>query len=105
MIDKQTLEIKQDPASETSYTTLSEIGDDLPDHAPRYVLLSYPLTLVCPPFPEGRYMIEDGYVLMIDVAVRTHIGAVCAVILPTRHLQRGIENVVCGCEGVDEKYG
>jgi hypothetical protein len=28
------------------YTSLDEVAEDLPDHAPRYVLLSYPLTLV-----------------------------------------------------------
>jgi hypothetical protein len=28
------------------YTDLHELGDNLPDHAPRFVLLSYPLTLV-----------------------------------------------------------
>jgi hypothetical protein len=28
------------------YKSLEELADDLPDHAPRFVLLSYPLTLV-----------------------------------------------------------
>lgn len=46
MIDKATLEIKQDEEG-TVYKDLQEIGDDLPDHSPRFVLLSYPLTLVC----------------------------------------------------------
>jgi hypothetical protein len=45
MIDKSTLEIKQDE-DKTVYKTLEDIGDDLPDHSPRFVLLSYPLTLV-----------------------------------------------------------
>jgi hypothetical protein len=45
MIDKTTLEIKQDE-DKTVYKDLQEIGDDLPDHSPRFVLLSYPLTLV-----------------------------------------------------------
>jgi hypothetical protein len=44
MIDKTTLEIKKD--GDTVYTDLAEIGEDLPDHSPRFVLLSYPLTLV-----------------------------------------------------------
>jgi len=44
MIDKSTLEIKQD--EDTVYKDLGEIGEDLPDHSPRFVLLSYPLTLV-----------------------------------------------------------
>jgi hypothetical protein len=45
MIDKHTLEIKQDD-DKTVYQDLDEIADDLPDHSPRFVLLSYPLTLV-----------------------------------------------------------
>jgi hypothetical protein len=43
-IDKKTFEIVQDGS--TVYTTLQDIADDLPDNSPRYVLLSYPLTLV-----------------------------------------------------------
>lgn len=45
MIDKKTYEIRQDDGK-TVYKSLEEIGDDLPDHSPRYILLSYPLTLV-----------------------------------------------------------
>jgi hypothetical protein len=45
MIDKATKEIKQDD-DKTVYKSLEEIGDDLPDHSPRFVLLSYPMTLV-----------------------------------------------------------
>jgi hypothetical protein len=46
MIDKNTHEIRQDE-DQTVYKSLDEIAEDLPDHSPRYVLLSYPLTLVC----------------------------------------------------------
>lgn len=45
MIDKATKEIKQDE-EQTVYKSLDEISDDLPDHSPRFVLLSYPMTLV-----------------------------------------------------------
>ena len=45
MIDKQTKEIRQDDDA-IVYKSLEELADDLPDHAPRFVLLSYPLTLV-----------------------------------------------------------
>lgn len=45
MIDKATKEIKQDD-DKTVYKSLDEIADDLPDHSPRFVLLSYPMTLV-----------------------------------------------------------
>lgn len=44
MIDKHTHEIKQDD-DQMVYKSLDEIGDDLPDHSPRFILLSYPLTL------------------------------------------------------------
>ncbi|KAB5545931.1 GMF family protein [Coniochaeta sp. 2T2.1] len=56
LIDKSTHEIKQDP-DKTTYTTLDEIAEDLPDHTPRFVLLSYPLTL-----PSGRLSVP--YVLL-----------------------------------------
>ncbi|KDN62303.1 putative GMF family protein, partial [Colletotrichum sublineola] len=45
-IDKNTHEIRQDD-DKVVYKSLEEISDDLPDHSPRFVLLSYPLTLVC----------------------------------------------------------
>ncbi|KAK3687274.1 hypothetical protein B0T22DRAFT_124086 [Podospora appendiculata] len=48
MIDKTTKEIRQDD-DKTVYKTLADISDDLPDHSPRFILLSYPLTL-----PSGR---------------------------------------------------
>jgi len=49
MIDKQTKEIRQDEEG-IVYKSLDELADDLPDHSPRFILLSYPLTLVRLPF-------------------------------------------------------
>ena len=43
-IDKHTLEIAQ--ADDEVYSNMQELADELPGHSPRYVLLSYPLTLV-----------------------------------------------------------
>lgn len=43
-IDKKTHEIRQDE-DKVVYKSLDEIADDLPDNSPRYILLSYPLTL------------------------------------------------------------
>lgn len=43
-INKHTLEVAQ--VDDEVYTNMQELGDELPDHSPRYVLLSYPLTLV-----------------------------------------------------------
>ena len=52
MVDKNTLEIKQDE-DKTVYKDLQDIAEDLPDHSPRFVLLSYPLTLVGSPINAG----------------------------------------------------
>ncbi|KAI9879132.1 MAG: hypothetical protein M1830_009520 [Pleopsidium flavum] len=59
-IDKQTLEIAQ--ADDETYTNMQELADELPDHSPRYVLLSYPLTL-----PSGRLSVP--YVLLYYLPV------------------------------------
>ncbi|KAI7370297.1 hypothetical protein KC354_g1338 [Hortaea werneckii] len=42
-IDKSTMEIKQ--VDETIYSNMQELSDELPDNSPRYILLSYPLTM------------------------------------------------------------
>lgn len=61
LIDRHTLEIKQDE-DKTVYKNLEDIGEDLPDHSPRFVLLSYPLTL-----PSGRLSVP--YVLIYYLPV------------------------------------
>lgn len=43
-IDKQTLEIAQ--VDDVTYTDMQKLAEELPSHSPRYILLSYPLTLV-----------------------------------------------------------
>ena len=43
-IDAKTQEIK--PSSEDTYSDMLELADELPDSSPRFILLSYPLTLV-----------------------------------------------------------
>jgi Cofilin/tropomyosin-type actin-binding protein len=48
-IDKKTMEIK--PVDDEVYTNMQELADELPEHNPRFILLSYPLTLVRPPRP------------------------------------------------------
>ncbi|KAJ1333256.1 Cofilin/tropomyosin-type actin-binding protein [Microdochium nivale] len=55
-IDKKTFEIRQDD-DKVVYKSLDEIAEDLPDNAPRYILLSYPLTL-----PSGRLSVP--YVML-----------------------------------------
>ena len=43
-IDKETLEIIRD--GDEVYKDLAQLAEDLPGHSPRFLLLSYPLTLV-----------------------------------------------------------
>jgi len=43
-IDKKTLEIR--PVDGEVYSSVESLADELPDHAPRFILLSYPITLV-----------------------------------------------------------
>ncbi|EMC91566.1 hypothetical protein BAUCODRAFT_297886 [Baudoinia panamericana UAMH 10762] len=43
LIDKTTMEIKQTDTE--VYKSMTELSDELPDNSPRYVLLSYPLTM------------------------------------------------------------
>jgi len=64
MIDKNTHEIRQDE-DKTVYKSLDEIADDLPDHSPRYVLLSYPITTVrsAPPPSTCTGFIADAQLL------------------------------------------
>ncbi|KAF2395680.1 glia maturation factor beta [Trichodelitschia bisporula] len=54
-INKKTMEIAQ--ADDDVYTDMQELADELPEHNPRYVLLSYPLTL-----PSGRLSVP--YVML-----------------------------------------
>ena len=44
MIDIKSQEVK--PANEETYSDMLELADELPDSSPRFILLSYPLTLV-----------------------------------------------------------
>jgi hypothetical protein len=49
-IDKTTYEIKQDPNIEDQpVSSIEELIEEIPDNTPRYIVLSYPLTL-----PDGR---------------------------------------------------
>ncbi|MCJ1453140.1 hypothetical protein MMC28_003485 [Mycoblastus sanguinarius] len=59
-IDKHTLEIAQ--ADDEVYSNMQELADELPGHSPRYVLLSYPLTLA-----SGRLSVP--YVLLYYLPV------------------------------------
>ena len=97
-IDKTTLEVAQ--ADDEVYSDMQALADELPGHSPRYVLLSYPLTLVC-------YAISDWGIewLMRLLGVRPTIRSLCPHLLLASHMQRGTENAVRRSERADEEYG
>ncbi|KAF2645550.1 glia maturation factor beta [Massarina eburnea CBS 473.64] len=64
-IDKKTLEIR--PIDDEVFTDLQSLADELPDHAPRFVLLSYPLTL-----DSGRLSVP--YVMLYYLPITCNSG-------------------------------
>lgn len=86
-IDKQTLEIA--PADSETYDNLQDLADELPDHSPRYVLLSYPLTLVRYPgyapadeFLTGRDADMEGRLTDMQPSGRLSVPYVLLYYLP-----------------------
>ncbi|QVM07753.1 hypothetical protein D8B26_002444 [Coccidioides posadasii str. Silveira] len=55
MIDSKSQEIR--PVDDQVYSNMEDVADELPDSSPRFILLSYPLTL-----PSGRLSVP--YVLI-----------------------------------------
>ena len=79
-IDKQTLEIAQ--AGDETFSNMQELADELPGHSPRFILLSYPLTLV------ERALVFTACI-NIDwlVGIRSAFSTLCAALLPASNLQ------------------
>lgn len=63
MIDSKSQEIKA--ADGETYSNMLELADELPDSSPRFILLSYPLTLVsnliCVRFCSDRDSLPVAY--------------------------------------------
>lgn len=101
MIDKNTHEIRQDE-DKTVYKSLEEIGDDLPDHSPRFVLLSYPFTTVRSPMPTSF----PG----VPVADECHAGGrpnvrpVRPAVLPPDYVQCRTANAIRRRQGAHAEY-
>jgi len=70
-INKKTYEIS--PEDGEVYTNVQELGDELPDHAPRFVLLSYPLTL-----PSGRLSVPYVMLYYLPVTATSEMRMVYA---------------------------
>ncbi|KAH0563384.1 hypothetical protein GP486_002044 [Trichoglossum hirsutum] len=65
-INKHTLEIA--PADDEVYSDMEALAEDLPDHSPRYILLSYPLTL-----PSGRLSVPYALLYYLPVTSNTEM--------------------------------
>lgn len=68
MIDKNTHEIRQaldDYDEARVYKSLKEVSEDLPDHTPRFVLLSYPITTV-------RFFIPACFTMRVGLGLITN---------------------------------
>ncbi|KAK8191891.1 hypothetical protein IWZ00DRAFT_545008 [Phyllosticta capitalensis] len=100
-IDKKTLEIA--PASDDIYTDLRDLSEDLPDHSPRFVLLSYPLTL-----PSGRLSVPYVMLYYLPVTANAELKMLYAgakeLLRNTAEVNRIIEiGSEEELEGVDER--
>ena len=115
-IDPKTQEIK--PASSEVYSDLREVADELPDSSPRFILLSYPLTLVSPPLPNPFPFLpvsnhpiltpplsEPSGLISIPIALRPHLRPLRATLLSPRELQATVENELCRGRGGDAGAG
>jgi len=102
-IDKQTLEIT--PATSDTYTDLQELADDLPPHSPRFVLLSYPMTL-----PSGRVSVPYVMIYYLPVTCNAELRMLYAgakeLMRNTAEVGRVIEMADAeDLEGIEEKLG
>ncbi|KER00155.1 hypothetical protein AUEXF2481DRAFT_75282 [Aureobasidium subglaciale EXF-2481] len=70
-IDKKTLEISK--ADDEVYTDLSTLGEELPDHSPRFILLSYPLTMT-----SGRLSVPYVMLYYLPVTCNSELKMVYA---------------------------
>lgn len=102
-INKHTLEIVQ--ADEQVYTDLQDLADELPDHSPRYVLLSHPLTL-----PSGRLSVPYVLLYYLPVTCNAELRMLYAgakeLMRNTAEVGRVIEMVESeDLENIEEKLG
>lgn len=108
-IDKKTLEISK--ADDEVYTDLSILGEELPDHSPRFILLSYPLTMVC-----CLSVLLVHLLACTDLGTRadlkepltgfrSSIRSLRHAILPACHLQQRAQDALRGSKGVDAQPG
>ncbi|KAG8627717.1 hypothetical protein KVT40_003590 [Elsinoe batatas] len=88
LINKSTHEIHAE--DDVTYTNLQELADELPDHSPRYILLSYPLTMA-----SGRLSVPYVMLYYLPVTCNAELKMVYAgakeLVRNTAEVQRIIE--------------
>jgi hypothetical protein len=94
MIDSKSQEIKA--ADDETYSNMLDLADELPDSSPRFILLSYPLTLVT--------ALENYPTNLTVIGIWTHIRPICIVVLPPGQLQSKCSNELCWSSRIDEKH-
>lgn len=105
MIDAKSQEIR--PVDGEVYSKMEDLADDLPDSSPRFILLSYPLTIVS----LRRYLILlllAMFLLLLlyaDLAGWPSRRPLRPALLPARELQPIAENELRRCGGADEERG
>ncbi|KAL8774391.1 MAG: hypothetical protein Q9203_004174 [Teloschistes exilis] len=102
-IDKHSLEIAQ--VDDDTYTTMQALADELPDHSPRFILLSYPLNL-----PSGRLSVPYVLVYYLPVTCSTEVRMLYAgakeLMRNTAEVGRVIEIAEAEeLEAIEEKLG
>ncbi|KAF4554738.1 Actin-depolymerizing factor gmf1-like protein [Elsinoe fawcettii] len=88
LINKSTHEIHAE--DDTTYTNLQDLADELPDHSPRYILLSHPITMA-----SGRQSAPYVMLYYLPVTCNSELKMVYAgakeLVRNTAEVQRIIE--------------
>lgn len=84
---------------------MQELADDLPDHSPRYILLSYPLTL-----PSGRLSVPYVMIYYLPVTCNAELRLLYAGAKELMRDTAGVGKVIDiteseDLESIEEKLG
>lgn len=80
MIDAKSQEIR--PVDGEVYSKMEDLADDLPDSSPRFILLSYPLTIVSLRH-KLSYSVTAGGIIIIGTTVYADLGRLAVPPSPT----------------------
>lgn len=81
VIDQKNQEIR--PEDGEVYTKMEDLADELPDSSPRFILLSYPLTLVS----VHSKVLPFALINQLMAEIRSPFGSLRTSVLASRELQ------------------